>query len=56
MKSTQYTYKRRDSYYDFETHRQLAMSSGIRTAMEWYECHKRGFMPDGIYSDPSKPF
>ena len=43
-----------DSHYDFETHRELAISSGISEAREWYECAKRGFLPDGIYHNPAQ--
>ena len=43
-------------YYDFETHRQLAMSSGIQCQREWYECHKMRLMPDGIYRNPNQAF
>ena len=45
-----------NEFHDFETHRGLAMSSGIRTQMEWYECHKMGLFPDGIYSNPDQAF
>ena len=45
-----------NEFHDFETHRELAMSSGIRTQMEWYECHKMGLFPDGIYSNPDQSF
>tara|TARA_B100000029_G_scaffold438802_1_gene454991 strand:+ start:319 stop:615 length:297 start_codon:yes stop_codon:yes gene_type:complete len=45
-----------DAYHDYETHHQLAICSGIRTEREWTECFQRGFMPDGIYSDPSRAF
>ena len=48
--------KRRDSYYDFETHREFAMSSGIQSYDEWRECFKLGLMPDGIYSSPDREF
>ena len=48
--------KPHDSYYDFETHRELAMSSGIEIQWEWYECFKLGLMPDGIYYSPHKKF
>ena len=48
--------KRRDSYHDFETHRELAMSSGIQSYNEWRECFKLGLMPDGIYSSPDREF
>ena len=48
--------KHYDSYHDYETHHQLAMSSGIRTQKEWFECFKQGLMPDGIYTDPSRVF
>ena len=47
---------KRDSFYDFETHRELAMNSGIKESREWKECHQRGFMPDEIYADPSRAF
>ena len=43
-------------YYDFETHREFAMNSGIQNVREWYECHRRGFFPDGIYSQPNQAF
>ncbi len=43
-------------YYDFETHRQLAMGSGIETALEWKMCHKMGLIPDGIYRNPDQAF
>jgi len=43
-------------YHDLETHRELAMASGIKTQPEWCECHKRGFMPDGIYFSPDRGF
>ena len=45
-----------DSYYDFETHRELAISSGIQSHPEWIECYKLGFMPDGIYRNPDREF
>ena len=45
-----------DAYYDFETHRELAMSSGIRTHREWRECCKMGLIPNGIYSSPDRVF
>ncbi len=48
--------KHHDSYYDFETHRELAMSSGIQSQREWRECYIRGFMPNGIYIDPERSF
>ena len=44
------------NFYDFETHRELAMSSGIQNQREWVECHQRGFLPDGIYSNPNQVF
>ena len=28
-------------YHDFETHRQLAINSGIQNQREWIECYKR---------------
>ena len=43
-------------YYDFETHRELAMSSGIQSQREWIECHKMGLVPDGIYRNPYQAF
>ncbi len=46
----------RESYYDFETHREFAMNSGIECIREWRECFKLGFMPDGIYRNPDKTF
>ena len=49
-------YKPRITHYDFETHRELAMNSGIRTSFEWHECHELGLMPDGIYHAPDKTF
>jgi hypothetical protein len=45
-----------DSYYDFETHRELAIHSGINYAKEWYECHTMGLMPNGIYHSPDRTF
>ena len=49
--------KRRFSgYYDFETHRELAMSSGVENMREWIECSKLGLLPDGIHSHPEKAF
>ena len=42
------------SHYDFETHRELAMNSGIQSKREWKECYKMGLFPDGIYQDPAK--
>ena len=48
--------KHYDSYHDYETHHQLAMSSGIRTQKEWFECFQQGLMPDGIYQNPNKVF
>ena len=48
--------KRHDSHYDFETHRELAMNSGIQNQREWFECSKRGLLPDGIYSHPDQSF
>ena len=44
------------TYHDFETHRELAMSSGIRTHREWRECCKMGLIPNGIYSSPDRVF
>ena len=49
-------YKPHDSYYDFETHRELAMSSGIQSMREWRECFKLGFMPNWIYYSPERAF
>ena len=49
-------YYAQDSYHDFETHRELAINSGIRTEREWYECHKIGLFPDGIYQNPNTAF
>ena len=46
----------RPPFHDFETHRELAINSGIRTQREWTECSERGFLPDGIYSYPAKIF
>ena len=43
-------------HYDFETHRELAMNSGIETQREWWECHKMGLIPNGIYADPPQAF
>ena len=40
--------------YDFQIHKELALNSGIKTQEEWHECVKLGFMPEGIYSDPSR--
>ena len=48
--------KKPNEFYDFETHRELAISSGIRTQIEWYECHKMGLFPYGIYSNPDQAF
>ena len=48
--------KHYDSYHDFETHRELAMNSGIENMREWRECCKIGLMPDGIYCNPHKKF
>ena len=49
--------KRRFSgYYDFETHRELAMSSGVENMREWIECSKLRLLPDGIHSHPEKAF
>ena len=48
--------KHRDSYCDFETHREFAMNSGIQSYNEWRECHTLGLMPDGIYRDPDRAF
>ncbi len=45
-----------DSYHDFETHHELAMSSGIQSQNEWLECFKLGLMPDGIYQSPYRAF
>ena len=45
-----------DSYYDFETHHQLAIHSGIQSNQEWLECHKMGLFPDGIYANPAEAF
>ena len=39
---------KRRVFYDLETHRQLAMNSGIETVREWIEVYKMGMMPDGI--------
>ncbi len=49
-------YKPQITYHDYETHHQLAIYSGVRAEREWRECHQRGFMPDGIYRDPSRSF
>ena len=49
-------YKPQDSYHDFETHRELAINSGIENSREWHECFKLGLMPDGIYLDPYQAF
>ena len=47
--------KRRFSgYYDFETHRELAINSGIENMPEWIEVHQMGLMPDGIYRRPDQ--
>jgi hypothetical protein len=43
-------------YYDYETHHELAMNSGIESSYEWIECYKLGFFPIGIYRDPSLAF
>ncbi len=43
-------------YYDFETHRQLAIHSGIKTVSEWFECYRLGFFPIGIYCSPEQMF
>tara|TARA_B100000029_G_C17277509_1_gene852220 strand:+ start:233 stop:628 length:396 start_codon:yes stop_codon:yes gene_type:complete len=48
--------KQQIEFYDYDTHKQLAMNSGIRTSFEWHECHELGLMPDGIYHDPDKTF
>ena len=48
--------KHYDSYCDFETHRELAIHSGIQSKQEWRECFKLGLMPDGIYADPERVF
>ena len=47
---------KRRSFYDFETHHQLAINSGIDTAFEWVMCHKMGLFPDGIYANPAETF
>ena len=47
---------KRRVFYDLETHRQLAMNSGIETTVEWLEVYKMGMMPDGIVSQPSESF
>ena len=44
------------SFYDFETHRELAINSGIQSQREWFECFKLELMPDGIYQNPNKVF
>ena len=49
-------YKPRITFHDYETHRELAMASGIKTQPEWVECYKLGFMPDGIYFSPDREF
>lgn len=49
-------YKPRITHYDFETHRELAMNSGIQSQPEWRECSKRGLLPDGIHSRPDRVF
>ena len=49
-------YKPQDSYHDFETHRELAINSGIQSQREWFECFKMGLFPDGIYSQPNHAF
>ncbi len=48
--------KPRITHYDFETHRELAINSGIQQQREWYECHKMGLMPDGIYRNLHEAF
>ena len=48
--------KHRGFYHDFETHHELAINSGIQSQRDWYECHQRGFFPDGIYSQPNQAF
>ena len=47
-------YKPRITFHDYETHRELAMNSGIQSKREWKECYKMGLFPDGIYQDPAK--
>ena len=45
-----------NEFHDYDTHKQLAMNSGINSAVEWHECHKMRLFPDGIYSNPNKAF
>ena len=45
-----------DNFYDFQTHKELAVQSGIMNSREWVECHKMGLMPEGIYSKPERKF
>ena len=45
-----------DNFYNFQTHKELAVHSGIMNAKEWNECHKMGLMPEGIYSSPPRKF
>lgn len=40
--------------YNFQIHKELALNSGVKTQEEWMECCALGFMPEGIYSDPSR--
>ena len=48
--------KSHNSYYDYETHRELAINSGINEVREWHECFKMGLVPDGIYRCPDQKF
>ena len=48
--------KRHESFYEFDTHYQLAIHSGIQSNHEWRECCKIGLMPNGIHSRPDRVF
>ena len=43
-------------WYDYETHKAFAINANFKTVQEWNECHKRGFMPVGIYFNPADYF
>ena len=51
-----FNFKPRKTIFDLETHRQLAMNSGIETSREWQECYQLGLFPDGICCTPQEHF
>ncbi len=43
-------------HYDFQTHLDFARNSGIEGKTEWEEIASNGWLPDGIYHNPSDAF